>query len=161
MSNIKEQLTDAVSKLETFKSELDDQIELIGSELVSKCQQMFEEVFGDSESNSLQVAYGQNAYDAYKCEVRNAIESAFGVDLTDKHPTSNIGDDLTWLASDASEEIDEVIDALERLESDTDSLKVTLEEVQELSELAERARLVAFASDEFKRKVTEVFGVEV
>lgn len=161
MRNIKDQLSESVSKLETIKSELEDQIGIIGSELVSKCKEMFDEVFGDSESNSLQVAYGQNAYDAYKCEVRNAIENAFGVDLTDKYPASNIGDDLTWLSHDASDEVDEVIDGLEDVASDIDNIKGTLEDLIELSELSEKAVLVDSVKEEFKRKIYEVYGVEV
>lgn len=147
---LKENLNGINKQIESLPEE-------IRKEVLEKCLEAFNGVFGDSESNNLQVAYGQNAYDAYKCEVRNSIESVFGID--DLH--CNMGtvdlDSLRWLEDEACDEIEGIEDGLDEL----GGMPVTLEEVQELSELAERARLVAFASDEFKRKITEVFGVEV
>lgn len=147
---LKENLNGINKQIESLPEE-------IRKEVLGKCLEVFNEVFGDSESNSLQVAYGQKAYDAYKCEVRNSIESVFGID--DLHCTRGTVDldSLGWLEDEACDEIEGIEDGLDEL----GDMPVTLEEIQELSDLAVRARLVAFASDEFKRKVTEVFGVEV
>lgn len=153
MSNIKalkENLNGINKQIESLPVE-------IREEVLEKCLEVFNSVFGDDGYNALQVDYGQKAYDAYKCEVRNSLESVFGIDdLHSKYSDVEL-DSLGWLEDEACDEIEGIEDGLEEL----GDMPVTLEEIQELSELAERARLVAFASDEFKRKITEVFGVEV